>query len=94
MIAGPLVDATGTRIQWRTARASIAADAHFRGWRSGPRTEDLRTWLLIDVVFVAILGAAILYGIMMTRRRDRETRRSDPRTLGQASEGTSGEGNG
>ena len=30
------------------------------------------TWLLIGVVFVAILGAAILYGIMMTRRRRRD----------------------
>ena len=33
------------------------------------------TWLLIDVLFVAVLGAAILYGIMVTarRRRDRLT---------------------
>jgi flagellar biosynthesis/type III secretory pathway M-ring protein FliF/YscJ len=30
------------------------------------------TWLLIDVVFVVILGAAIVYGVMMTRRRRRD----------------------
>ena len=30
------------------------------------------TWLLIDVLFVAVLGAAILYGIMVTRRRRRD----------------------
>jgi flagellar biosynthesis/type III secretory pathway M-ring protein FliF/YscJ len=39
------------------------------------------TWLLIGVVFVVILGAAILYGVAMTRRRrrnrDAEARRDE-----------------
>ena len=28
--------------------------------------------MLIDVVFVVVLGAAIVYGVMMTRRRRRD----------------------